>query len=225
MKVSLTSDWHFEFTDNADMIHAMMNLQDLNYDLNIVAGDVHSNKLLADYFEQEVPNCFMIQGNHDFYGRKLENNVKTLDVEGLSVLGCTLWTNFDEGNDLVKNLFKRGMADARHIKTEGDIVEEIAAINKHNFELIMDTQPDIVVTHHCPTLRSIHPRFANDGLFNYNFSNDYEKYLTDTKIKYWVFGHTHWRHQYEIGNTTFICNPRGYPSEIKEAYTPVVFDV
>lgn len=225
MKVSLTSDWHFEHTDTSDMVRAMMELQDLGCDLNIVAGDVHSNQMMRDYFEKEIPNCFLIRGNHDYYGAKLENNVKTLDADGISVLGCTLWTNFDEGNPFVKRSFQRGMMDARYIKSEGDLVEEIAAINKHNFELIMDTQPDIVVTHHCPTLRSIHPRFADDGLFNFNFSNDYEKHLKNTKIKYWVFGHTHWRHRYEIGDTTFICNPRGYPSEVKEVYKPVVFDL
>ncbi len=225
MKVSLTSDWHFEHTNSADMTNAIIMLQDLDVDLNIVAGDVHSNLLMRDYFEKEVPNCFLVRGNHDYYGDTLSNNVKTLDKDGLTVLGCTLWTSFDNGDPWVINSFNHGMVDPRYIKPVKNLVEEIRTINDHNFQLIMDTQPDIVVTHHCPTLRSIHPRFADDVVMNYCFSNDYEKYLKDTKIKCWVFGHTHWKHQYTIGNTNFICNPRGYPGEIREKYNPFVFEI
>lgn len=225
MKVSLTSDWHFEFYDTMDQVRAMNTLHGLDCALNIVAGDVHSNFLLRDFFQKEVPNCFMIRGNHDFYGQTLEKDVKSLDIQGVTVLGCTLWTSFADDDSFVKDRFRRGMADYYHINFDGDMIEEIKTINKQNFELIMDTQPDIVVTHHCPTLRSIHPIFADDTFMNPLFSNDYEKYLQDTKIKYWVFGHTHWRHKYEIGSTKFICNPRGYPGEIQGEYAPYVFEI
>lgn len=224
MKVSVTSDWHFEFTNTMDMVKAMDTLNSLDCALNIVAGDVHSNHLLRDYFAKEVNNCFLIRGNHDFYRETLQNDIKTLDIGGLKMLGCTLWTSFNEGDPFVEFAFRRGMADYRYIKSEKDLVEEIKAINKQNFEMIMDTQPDIVVTHHCPTLRSIAKQFEGAEL-NHCFSNDYEKYLADTKIKYWVFGHTHWRHEYTIGNTQFICNPRGYPNEVSGTYEPRVLEL
>lgn len=225
MRISLTSDWHFEFTDTMDMVKAMDSVNSLDCDLNIVAGDVHSNFLLRDYFEKEVKNCFLIKGNHDYYRDTIHNHQKVLDFQGIKVLGCTLWTNFNEGDPRTERAFKTGMVDPRYIKSHDSLVEEIKKINKQNFEMIMDQQPDIVVTHHCPTLRSIHEKFKESGLMNYCFSNDYEKYLTDTKIKYWLFGHTHWRHEYIIGNTHFICNPRGYPNEIKGDYLPRVIEL
>jgi predicted NBD/HSP70 family sugar kinase len=44
-------------------------------------------------------------------------------------------------------------------------------------------------------------------------------------IKCWVHGHTHSTHDYMIGNTRVLCNPRGYPREygLPEIYLPKYF--
>ena len=33
------------------------------------------------------------------------------------------------------------------------------------------------------------------------------------KLKYWLFGHTHYKIHNKINNTEFICNPRGRPDD------------
>lgn len=222
MKFTLTSDLHLEFRNTQETISIADDINNIEAVVNIVAGDVHSNSLIFDYFtENLVNNCFFVKGNHDYYGNQLSNDVYRLEKDGIKILGCTLWTQM---TDHIKQEFNTYMMDSRKIKHQKSLVDEISTINIHNFELIMDEQPDIVVTHHCPTTRSIHPMFAKNSA-NGCFSSDYEKYLKDTKIKYWCFGHTHWRHQYQIGNTRFLCNPLGYRNEIKEPYFPITFEI
>lgn len=227
MKFTITSDLHLEFYNTEYAIKIADKINAINADVNIVAGDIDSRKLMFDYtVEKLIDNCFYVKGNHDYYKQQINNDVYRLNKDGVSILGCTLWTSFDNGNPFVKRAFQTNMADNSYIHKIGySLIEDIEKINEQNFQLILDEQPDIVVTHHCPTLRSIHEKFKMDRDMNFCFSNDYEKHLYDTKIKYWCFGHTHHRHNYTIGNTQFICNPAGYPGEIKEEYNPIVIEL
>lgn len=45
------------------------------------------------------------------------------------------------------------------------------------------------------------------------FSFNGHKFMEDGRMKYWVFGHTPDRLEYEHHGVTCICNPFGYPSE------------
>jgi predicted phosphodiesterase len=196
-----------------------------NVDVRIIAGDIDSNPYNFNNFISSIDDVFYVKGNHDYYNNTLSNDIYRKEIYGTKILGCTLWTNFDNENPIVENNFRVSISDYRYIKShEKCLIDHIKKINKQNFEMILDEQPEIVVTHHCPTLRSIHKNFIGDSL-NFCFVNDYEKYLYDTKIKYWCFGHTHHRHAYSIGNTKFLCNPLGYINEIKEEYKPVIFEI
>jgi hypothetical protein len=45
------------------------------------------------------------------------------------------------------------------------------------------------------------------------------------KIKLWNFAHTHSYLQQIIGDTKFICNPRGYPSENKSWIEDLIIEI
>ena len=69
--------------------------------------------------------------------------------------------------------------------------------------------PTVVITHHAPSRKSIHPRFA-DSLLNACFVSDAERLIDGTRACLWVHGHTHDSFDYVLNGTRVVCNPRGY---------------
>jgi Icc-related predicted phosphoesterase len=67
----------------------------------------------------------------------------------------------------------------------------------------------VVVTHHMPSPKSIHPRFEGSPL-NPAFANDWEDLIVDYQPALWVHGHTHDSTDYVFGETRVVCNPFGY---------------
>ena len=67
----------------------------------------------------------------------------------------------------------------------------------------------VVITHHAPSRRSIHPRFA-DSLLNACFVSDAERLLDGSRARLWIHGHTHDSFDYALNGTRVVCNPRGY---------------
>ncbi len=67
----------------------------------------------------------------------------------------------------------------------------------------------VVITHHAPSPRSIHPRFAGDPL-NPGFASDLEDVIDRFQPALWVHGHVHNAVDFRIGRTRVLANPRGY---------------
>jgi hypothetical protein len=67
----------------------------------------------------------------------------------------------------------------------------------------------VVITHHAPSRKSIHPRFEG-SLLNACFVSDAERLLGAARIRLWVHGHTHDTFDYLVKGTRVVCNPRGY---------------
>src|SRR5690606_7517276 len=72
--------------------------------------------------------------------------------------------------------------------------------------------PTVVVTHHAPSRKSIHPRFA-DSLLNAGFVSDAERLIGADRAQLWIHGHTHDSFDYPVNGTRVICNPRGYAKD------------
>lgn len=69
--------------------------------------------------------------------------------------------------------------------------------------------PTVVVSHHAPSPKSIHRRFATSPL-NLCFISDLERVLDGDRIRVWIHGHTHDSFDYRVNGTRVVCNPRGY---------------
>jgi hypothetical protein len=69
----------------------------------------------------------------------------------------------------------------------------------------------VVVGHHCPSFKSVHPKYAHDKIMNAAFASDLDDFIAyRPQIKLWTHGHTHEPFDYTIGTTRIVCNPRGY---------------
>lgn len=158
----------------------------------------------------------------------LENEAVVLD--GVRFLGCTLWTDFDllakgnpGGQQTALAAARSGMNDFARIKLRDFSKdrfhpEDAKAMHEASvawLEAELATPHDgetVVVTHHGPSPRSVHQRFAADPL-TASFASDLEWLIERYQPSLWLHGHTHDSYDYDIGATRVVCNPRGYPPE------------
>ncbi len=145
-------------------------------------------------------------------------------IQGVRFLGTTLWTDFmlfDDAStrDAAITAAKSYMRDFQVIRAGPDAErlftpEDAAAIWHDSAQWLASRLatphpgPTIVVTHHAPSPRSIHARFA-DSLINICFVSRAE-HLLDGRAALWVHGHTHDSFDYVVNGTRVVCNPRGY---------------
>jgi len=78
----------------------------------------------------------------------------------------------------------------------------------------LEANPDkkvVMMTHHAPSFKSKHPRYEDSDRLNHAYYSALDMLIMNNpQIKVWVHGHTHESHDYQIGETRIICNPRGY---------------
>jgi predicted phosphodiesterase len=144
-------------------------------------------------------------------------------LHGVRFLGATLWTDFALFEDPAKNA--TAMDEARRLVRDFSRVrltdtsdalltaEESAVVFARQAEWLaqrLDERhdgPTVVITHHAPSPRSIHPRFAG-SLLNACFVSDAERLLGHAQV--WIHGHTHDSFDYRVKGTRIVCNARGY---------------
>lgn len=138
--------------------------------------------------------------------------------------GCTLWTHIPSDFEAAAMY---SLTDFSQILDESGKAFTTVSYNalhrKHVAWLsgqIRDpeTQPDIVITHHLPSFRLIHPKYRGSQI-NSCFASDTIGQTLLAKPTLWCAGHSHAFVRMNIGsrNTTeqceFLVNPLGYPNE------------
>ena len=182
-----------------------------------------------------------IAGTRDALARfAAGTNVRLLDdgetvIDGVRFLGTTLWTDFLLFGDGAKRagamaVGRQLLRDFSRIRNTDDspsrfTPEDAAALfDKHSrwLEARLATRfdgPTVVITHHAPSRKSIHPRFADSPL-NACFVSDAEYLLDGARAQLWIHGHTHDSFDYVVNGTRVVCNPRGYaPNGVNENAT------
>lgn len=155
-------------------------------------------------------------------------------INGVRFLGATLWTDFSfDGRE--PQQIARAMASAQHGMVDYQTIrihesrlltpDDTRAIHRRQAAWLADrlaTPFDgvtVVVTHHLPHRRSVHPRFEGDDL-NPSFVTHLPQ-LVREPVSLWIHGHTHESCNYAIRGTRVVCNPRGYlPHEPNAHFDP-----
>lgn len=248
MKISYMSDIHLEF--HRDGGQAMVDEVIANtpeVDLVVLAGDigvlnVNSKQILRllDGLSEKATKVFYIPGNHCFYGDRYKAGLGRLESLAHSVpenvvVGYACYTDFQlDGYTICGGtLWFPDLYPPQHVK---------ACLN--DFTQILDLEPQIyrentfftaqlrklntdkliVVTHHAPSYRSIHPRFAGSSV-NQFFCNDLDGLIEAIEPKLWISGHLHDPVDYFIGNTRLVSAPCGYPFEMNINWKPKVIEI
>jgi hypothetical protein len=142
------------------------------------------------------------------------------DGRRVRVLGTTLWTDFRVGEPAQPQAAamaeaQRRMRDYRNIRlgdrplVPADLADEHARQRAWLARRLAEPfdGPTVVITHHGPSARSIHPRFATyPG--NGAFVSALDPLLAGVAL--WVHGHTHSAIDYLVDGCRVVANPRGY---------------
>jgi len=153
---------------------------------------------------------------------------ETVDILDHTFIGTTLWTDMNEEDSLTLYHTTSMMNDFQTIKNSARTVnewgkparltpEDTVEFHKKSMDYINHityNRPNykfVVVGHHCPSLKSVHPKYANDKIMNGAFASDLDDFIAyRPQIKLWVHGHTHEDFDYMLSETRIVCNPRGY---------------
>jgi predicted phosphodiesterase len=153
----------------------------------------------------------------------LENDAIELSLGGEQIrfIGATLWTDFQLFGNPVKHAdyAQSAMNDFIYIRSDVKNTfelrpsETVAWHNRSRKFIEAELRKPfagktVVVTHHTPSRRSVHPRFRNDPLTPAFSSNRDDLLALGADL--WIHGHTHDSFDYMAGRTRVVCNPRGY---------------
>jgi predicted phosphodiesterase len=152
-------------------------------------------------------------------------NDSELVIGRVRFLGTTLWSDFSlfgdgEQRAAAMALARQSIRDFSRIagatKDGAAFAPEDAAALFERHAAWLDGRlhtphdgPTVVITHHAPSERSIHPRFA-DSLLNACFVSRAEHLMGAHRTQLWIHGHTHDSFDYAVNGTRVVCNPRGY---------------
>ena len=230
MKIQILSDLHIEFGD--------FSFPETDADIVVFAGDIGVGIEGLEWIQAQNINkpLIYIMGNHEYYRhdfslveqiRKLARpdthilDSNSVEIDGVRFLGCTLWTDFllfgEDEKPVSMNYTEKGMADFRLISMKQRRFTPQDSIQLHEQERDwLQSQlatpfsgKTVVVTHHFPSPKSIHPKFQEDMLTP-AFGSDLETMMGTDKAVLWIHGHTHEACDYEVKGTHVVCNPRGY---------------
>lgn len=201
----------------------------------VVAGDVHpierDRERFFDRCRSMVPDVVTVMGNHDWYGRVVGGASAVTTAGPPSVVGATLWTDFNGRDEATMRLAETWVNDFRTIRSNRRrsflSAGDMADIHDAERELLDRDGSPIIVTHFPPTTMSIAPAFAKSGSINRYFCNALPFNMQMGRTL-WVCGHTHWPHAYWWGDCLVVCNPLGYPGENHvdpKSYVPIAVTV
>lgn len=149
------------------------------------------------------------------------NNDEFLLDSNCVLLGTSLWSDIPISH---QNSIKTQINDYNkiYIKESYNTTitpKWISELHQTNVEWItnkLEVHKDkqvIILTHHLPTFKMIHPMYKGSDI-NYAFCSDLD-YLMEKNdnIKFWLCGHTHFNIETIINNCECITNPYGYLGE------------
>lgn len=235
------SDVHSEFykSDPDKLIEVLKQYSPPGVKYCVLAGDIGSvaemdtYRKVLKYYANLYTYVILIPGNHEFYGSNynFQHVINTLEKEcellgihflhrksvvldGVCFIGTTLWSIIDEKA-------AKGMNDFQHVfRHQVDYISAFVddyRYIKNELEKQTDTkEPTVIVTHHLPTSKLIHPRFQYSPVNSAFYTNILDTSLNLRNVQYWLTGHSHESSISTYGNMKLVLNPLGYPGEHKE---------
>ncbi len=238
MHIQYTSDLHLELYSE---LPAFEDLLKPSAPYLVLAGDIgHPEQLkpLFAWISDKWEHVFYVAGNHEYYGAKYDDRLEELKAcchpypnihflhsdspsfylaeENVVFIGCTLWTEVSKSGDwrsvndyraIRFNISPFTMLNALHDAEQRILNSEIT-----NWSLVSPSIKICVITHHIPSFRLIHPRFAMSTI-NECFAS-HSDHLMRPPVCVWIYGHTHCCNRTLLKNVMCVCNAKGYIDEL-----------
>lgn len=236
MKAQLMSDLHSEFYPEPLKFLKSLSFEP-NLDFLILPGDIvvpcrqkpRDILMVLDYLGSKAKHIIFTEGNHELYGgtkEQAETILKTWippnfhwlqdseeTIEGVHFFGGTLWFSYSSDN----YKYQHQLNDFSQIPDlEEWVYESNDSFRSAAHRLI---RPEtLVLSHHVPSLKAVHPDFQGSEL-NRFFVSDLTETIKEKMPRYWFFGHSHRPYSCRVGKTHLLCNPFGYSHERRSVLT------
>ena len=149
----------------------------------------------------------------------------------IDIIGGTLWTDVFKGNILAGKFMQSRMNDRQNITRGFRKFSYKDFIAEHNIMLKSienifnsnalqgSTVPKMIVSHHAPSFKSLHPDYINGDpesldnrtrYINAGYASNLDDFIKKYDIDFWLHGHIHYKHDYILNGTRILCNPFGY---------------
>jgi Icc-related predicted phosphoesterase len=177
----------------------------------------HTMTTIEELAKTQIDEINGINEKHNLYFL----NKTSVHIDGVKYLGATLWTDIAvEQVDMIED----SINDYKLIKKTADTIVtayDTSAIHKTHVEWLTeelkDTKtPTVIITHHLPTSKLSHPKYAIYRHLASSFFTNLEDMIQPNLIL-WVCGHTHSYMKTQIADTTLITSPFGYEHECGSA--------
>jgi len=241
LRLAICSDLHLD-THTAETVKTILSLLRKaadEVDAVVIAGDlVNGIAKQRDWVvqvmgEDLMRRCIFVPGNHDYWQGTFED-VDRLKLPFLTVLDCGLFYLGD------KCIFGGTLWFPKHSAMEAIgsrwpdtrlIVDAPTMFKRHeDFKEMLGFAKainpiDVVISHHVPTWRSVHPRWVA-AKNNCYFVSEQDKLIESVSPKLWIHGHTHDPYNYMYNkDIRIVCNPFGYVGEFSPTWTPLIVEV
>ncbi len=237
MNIQIQSDLHLDLRNDGGKKY-IASMDETDVDVLVLAGDIISTSRRESARSQKAltaickkyKSVVYVPGNHEFWGSSLTDGWATIDIwatlipnlhvlkpgkgyiqDNVSFIGDTLW--FEQTEETLS--WRRSWPDYTQILGFNEELPVFHDTAKVWLDTMM-TKDMVVVTHHMPHPKSIHPKYARE-LTNMFFLTDMSDVIAKHNPKLWIHGHTHEKFDYLVGETRIVCNPLGYVYESTES--------
>lgn len=249
MKIQYMSDLHMEMTDNMRYIKTIEFVA--KGDVLVLAGDsfylrdtnaphLRFWKWASENFQQVL----LVPGNHEFYGNSdvtergdcwkwmfcknvgiYYNNV--VHIDDTDFILTTLWSKIPKQKMYYvhsgMNDFRQIMYNGRRFTPEDFNLEHEKCLRfLQQAVKASEAEHIVVVSHHLPTFKVLAQHHMGSKL-NGAFVTELGKFITDSRIDVWIYGHSHTNIDKTIGNTKITSNQLGYTfleEHLKNSFEP-----
>lgn len=244
LRIHVLSDLHLEFVDferprvDADVLVLAGDVH-----------TQERGRLFAGKWAEEIPTLYVAGNHEFYGTAlpKLYDNLRSATsypslhfLECTSVvigqvrfLGCTLWTDFGllgaDTRELAMLVSQTTITDYKKIRVSPEYRKlkpaYLYACHRKSLAWLERSLaepfdgPNVVITHHAPSLKSIAPSDSAD-VISASYASNLEDVILRSNITLWIHGHTHYCVDYQIGSTRVVANPRGYPGEASGGFNP-----
>lgn len=185
-----------------------------NHDYYLVSSSVKS-KYKSDSMKRIIEMKEKASRIENIY--YLDGNI--VEIDGVKYGGAGMWYDFSYGMSMFgkskEGLFfkwKEVMNDSRLIKGLDFLTDfKEADKEKEKLDKIIEDS-NVIITHVGPEWSKIPHEYKYDVATSFYYF-DGRPYFEKAKDKVWVYGHVHYRNDYETHGCRFINASLGYPSE------------
>ena len=239
VKVQYASDLHIEFINNKkylidNPIKPIGEVLILAGDIGKLDNHFFANNDdIISYFSNNWKLVLIIPGNHEYYHIfdyelinqpsleiKIKDNVwvvnnKTINYKDIYFICTTLWSHIPVQHGIYVS---NRVSDFMAIKDGENTSLTFDKFNKLYYQSVdflkeelekYKNEKIVVATHHGPTNKINHNDFKNSRI-NCAFISELGNLITNSNIKYWIYGHTHRNIDTKIENTKIVSNQLGY---------------